>query len=153
MTITFARATPADAETLVAVQIASFHNDAVIYPGVAVDGPPGYDSVATALQKINEAEYFKILADDQIIGGMVIYIEGEGHYHLDLIYLHPDFHNQGIGTQAMHFIEQLYPATKWTLHTPKYALRNQHFYEKFGYIKVGEEEHPDIILYAYEKHV
>ncbi len=35
--------------------------------------------------------------------------------------------------------------------TPADAIRNQHFYEKFGYVKTGEEAHPDITLIAYEK--
>ena len=52
---------------------------------------------------------------------------------------------------AMQFIEQAYPAQKWTLHTPAYAIRNQHFYEKLGYIKMAEEYDDDFLLFAYEK--
>lgn len=77
---------------------------------------------------------------------------GEGHYHLGVIFIDPAYHNQGIGTQAMHFIEKTYLAKRWTLDTPKYAIRNQHFYEKFAYIKVREfEPDDDITLIAYEK--
>jgi len=151
MTITFERATPADAERMVAVQIAAFHNDAEIYPGVALDGPPGYNSTETFLEKIGECFYYKILMDGEIVGGLTVYDEGEGHFHLDVIYIDPAYHNRGIGSQAIQFIEQQHPAARWTLHTPLYAIRNQHFYEKFGYVKTGQEEYPDIILIAYEK--
>ena len=152
MHISIEPATPADAEHLVAVQIAAFHHDAEIYPGVAIGGPPGYDSIDNLLQKIEEGDYYKIVVDGQIIGGIAVFDLGAGHFHLDLLYIDPAYHNRGIGTQAMHFIERTYHAMKWTLHTPGYAIRNQHFYEKFGYVKIGEEEFPDLTLLAYEKH-
>ncbi len=151
MNVTFERATPADAEALVKVQIAAFHHDSILYPDVEVGGPPGYDSVEGTRKKIEADEFYKIVHDGQIIGGIVVYDQGEGHYHLDLIYLDPEYHNRGIGTQAMQFLEQTYAATKWTLDTPEYAVRNQHFYEKFGYVKVGTREEPDITLIVYEK--
>ena len=154
MQITIERATPDDAAALVKTQIAAFHYDAVIYPGVEIGGPPGYDSVDAMLKNIWEAECYKISADGvgECIGGMVLFEKAPGHYHLDLIFLDPAYHNQGIGTQAMQFIEAVYPAaTRWTLDTPVYAVRNHHFYEKFGYVKVGEHHDGDVPLIAYEK--
>ena len=87
----------------------------------------------------------------QIIGGFVVFDRGQGHVHVDLIFIDPVYHNRGIGTRAMQFLEQTYSATRWTLNTPTWAIRNQHFYEKLGYVKVKEETHPDIILFWYEK--
>jgi GNAT superfamily N-acetyltransferase len=153
MNITFEKANLDDAPSLMNIQIAAFHEDARIYPGVEIGGPPGYDSLENVLRKIAEDEYFKIVFEGQIIGGIVVFKHDEGHFHLDLIYIDPTYHNRGIGTQAMQFLEQTYAATKWTLHTPLYALRNQHFYEKFGYVKVGEDRDEDIVLIAYEKKI
>lgn len=153
MNAVFQRATPADAETLVGVQVAAFHDDTRLY-GVELGGPPGYDSVEVMLGKIREDECYKILYDGQIVGVIILFGRGEGHFHLDVIAIHPDYHNRGIGAQAMQFIEQAYPAKLWTLDTPLYALRNQHFYEKCGYARVGESTEPDgLILIAYEKRV
>jgi GNAT superfamily N-acetyltransferase len=153
MTITFERAIPADADALTPIQVRAFHEDARIYPGIELGGPPGYDSVEATRQKIEEEEYYKILVDGQIVGGVVIFQQAEGHFHLDVLYVDPAYHNRGIGSQAIQFIEQTYPATRWTLHTPTYAIRNHHFYEKFGYIRGEEVEEVDdgIMLYAYEK--
>ncbi len=153
MNVAFERATPADAEALVNAQIRAFHHDARMYPGVEIGGPPGYNSVESAVKKMQDDDYYKIVCDGQIVGGIVVFDMGQGHYHLDLIYLDPDYHNRGIGTRAMQFIEQAYPATKWTLDTPGYAVRNHHFYEKFGYVKVREEARDGITLVAYEKRV
>ena len=151
--VSFERATVADAEALVAVQVAAFHSDAVAYPGVEIGGAPGYDSVEDAVAKIARHLYYKIVREGRIVGGIVVFDRGGGHCHLDLIYLDPGLHGRGIGTEAMRFLERTHRATRWTLDTPSYAVRNQHFYEKLGYAKVGESAHADVTLFAYEKRV
>jgi len=154
MDISIRKATPDNASELVRVQIAAFEHDATIYPGVEPGGPPGYDSVADMLDKIADDECYVISLDGVCIGGIVVFDMGGGHFHLDVIFIDPAFHNLGIGTQAMAFIEQSYPATKWTLDTPQWAVRNQHFYEKLGYKKVrlftAEDNTP---LIAFEKKI
>ena len=153
MTTTFERAQINDAEIMVEVQIAAFHHDSVMYPDVPLGGPPGYDSVAEMQHRIRTDECYKILDDGQIIGGIIVFIRGRGHYHLDIIFVDPTCHNRGIGTQAMQFLEATYPARLWTLDTPVYAIRNQHFYEKLGYIKVRHFEVDGFALIAYEKRI
>ncbi len=106
------------------------------------------------LDKIDRHQTYTIRADGQIVGGIVIYIHGEGEYHLDLIFVDPALHGQGIGSQAMRLVEATYPAvTRWSLDTPLYAIRNQHFYEKFGYVRVREYDDDGFMLVAYEKRV
>jgi ribosomal protein S18 acetylase RimI-like enzyme len=151
MNIAFERATLADAEALVAAQIAAFHYDSVLYPGVEIGGPPQYDSVEFMRQQIQQDECYTMVDAGQIVGGMVVFNMGQGHVHIDRIFIHPEHQNRGIGTQAMQFLEQTYAATRWTLDTPTWAVRNQHFYEKLGYVKVKEETFPDITLIGYEK--
>jgi GNAT superfamily N-acetyltransferase len=149
--VVFKRAELHDAEALVRVAVAAFHQDAILYPGIDLGGPPGYDSAAVMRRKIAEDECYKIVEGERIIGGIVVFVRGNGHYHLDLIFISPDYHNRGIGTQALQFIEDTYSATQWTLDTPTWAIRNIHFYEKLGYVKVGEFEDDDTTLIAYEK--
>jgi len=153
MSVTFESARPDDAAALLAAQIAAFHHDSTLYPDIELGGPPGYDSLEALQQKIVEDICYTIFADEQIVGGIVIFTKDIGHYHLDLIFIHPDYHNRGIGTQAMTFIEDTHPATHWTLDTPQWAIRNIHFYEKLGYIKIGEFEDDGTPLIAYEKQI
>ena len=61
MNISIERATPADVENLVKAQIAAFHHDSVMYPGVEIGGPPGYDSVEQMREKI-PAPFYDALA-------------------------------------------------------------------------------------------
>lgn len=151
MNISIERAVPEDAERLVHVQIAAFHYDSELYPGVETGGPPGYDSVPHMLEKIERDECYIILDAGRCIGGLVLFDKGNGHYHLDVIFIDPAYQNRGIGSQAIQFIEQVYPANCWTLDTPQWAVRNQHFYEKFGYVKVREFVADGTPLIAYEK--
>ena len=153
MMVTFKRATAADVEALVKLQILAFHDDARMYPGVEIGGPPGYDSIEDTLQKVLDDDFYTISYDGEMVGGMAIFDMGQGHYHLDVIFIDPAYHNRGIGAQAILFIERTYPAKKWTLNTPGYAIRNHHFYEKFGYVKVGEHAYEDFTLLDYEKHL
>lgn len=151
MDVSIERAAADDAPALVQAQIAAFHYDAVLYPGVEIGGPPGYDSTAEMLRLMREGECYKILAGGRCVGGMVIFDMGNGHFHLGVIFLEPAYQNRGIGTQAMQFIEDTYPASRWTLDTPTWAVRNHHFYEKFGYLNVGEHSDGDTPLIVYEK--
>jgi GNAT superfamily N-acetyltransferase len=147
------RATPSDAEALVAVQVAAFHDDARLHPGVPLGGPPGYDSVDHMLATLAAAHCFKIVEGDRIIGGIIVNNEGGGHYHLDVLVVDPDWHNRGVGTEAMRFIEDAFPAEVWTLDTPTYATRNQHFYERLGYVNTGMSDTGghEVALIRYEK--
>ncbi len=137
--ISFKRAVVTDAAGLVAVQKRTFDDDSRRYLGTETGGPPGYDSLKWQLSMMKKALYYKILSDGQLIGGMIIFKLGGGHYELGRIFIDPNFQNQGIGTQAMAFIEHTFPdARQWTLDTPAWALRNHHFYEKLGYKRVRE---------------
>jgi GNAT superfamily N-acetyltransferase len=151
--ITFEKSVPADAEALTRTQSRAFDNDAVIYPGMDVDGPPGYNSLEETLKDIEKYIYYTIRADGQIVGGIIVFDRGDGHFHLDRIFIDPDHHNRGIGQQAMRFLHDTFAAKKWTLDTPIYAVRNHHFYEKMGYVKVGKktEGETGLVLFSYER--
>lgn len=150
--ITFVKATPADAPALTAVQTRCFDDDSRRFLGRETGGPPGYDSVDWQIEYMQRGHYYTIRANGQIIGGMIIFHMKGGHYVLGRIYLDPDFQNQGIGTQAMMFIETEFPrSTTWSLDTPAWATRNHHFYEKLGYVKVGEQGSGEDREFNYKK--
>jgi len=154
--VRFQKARPEDAEILTEVQVRTFDNDARRFavPSAVRGGPPGYDSVAWQLQMMKEGIYYKILAGDQIIGGFILFDMKHRHFNLGRIFVDPDWQNQGIGTQAIEFMEKAFPyVKKWSLDTPAWAHRNQHFYEKMGYVRVGEDGSAGIdeCLVLYEK--
>lgn len=140
MDIQFAKAEQLDARRLALVSQQAFDHD-VHYGAPAAGGPPGYRSANWHLRMILTADFYKIVAGNgRIIGGIVVYQTGYRQMELGRIFLHPTFQNQGIGEQAICFLEQTYPETdRWTLDTPAWNQRNRHFYEKMGYRLTGKE--------------
>src|SRR5690606_39394974 len=75
-----------------------------------------------ALPSLCEDEFYKSVVDGQIVGGIILFEREPGHFHLDVLNIVPEYQNYGIGTRAIEFIEQTYPASKWTLDTPAYEI-------------------------------
>ena len=149
--VTFERAKPGDAKALALASWKAFDHD-IHYGAPKVGGPPGYRSDKWQSKMMHVGRYYKICVDGRIIGGIIAFPQGHGTCNLGRIFIHPDYQNRGIGTQAMAFIEGEFPdARKWTLGTPSWATRNHHFYEKVGYVKVGEEGTAEDRGFLYEK--
>jgi GNAT superfamily N-acetyltransferase len=123
-------------------------------------GPPGYADPSWHSETLKAHSYFKILVDDQLVGGVIVHQQGAGECFLHTIFVRPSNHNMGIGTAIMALVEHHFPdAARWTLLTPYRDFRNHHFYEKLGYrrvdqIRVTEEGlEPNFTLFKYEKRV
>ena len=136
------KATLSDAARLTKIQTRTFQDDNKWKPpGCSVEGPPGYDSVDWNAEQIAKTPYYKILFGDLIVGGIIVYDMSEGHYELGRIFVDPYAQNRGIGQKAIQLMFDAFPeAGIWTLGTPSWAIRNQHFYEKMGFVRVRETE-------------
>lgn len=142
MTTSFERAKVEDAKALALVSWKAFDHD-VNYGAPKDGGPPGYKSDVWQSTMVKRGWYYKILAEGRIIGGIIVFPRREGHYELGRIFLHPDFQNQGIGTQAFAFLWKEFPkAKRWTLSTPGWNRRTRHFYQKVGFVQVGVDGPP-----------
>lgn len=149
--IHFEKAEVIDAYQLVEIKIRAFKDDIALYGF----GPSEYDSIEKQAKLIENDICYKILEDNKIIGGLGIFNKGDGHFRLGGLYIEVDYQNKGVGTKAIEFIEKEFPkAKKWSLDTPYLNFRNQHFYEKMGYVKIKEkplEEYSGFYLFEYEK--
>ncbi|MBU0494541.1 MAG: GNAT family N-acetyltransferase, partial [Chloroflexi bacterium] len=135
--IRFLKARAGDAEALARASKRAFDSD-VVCGAQGPGGPPGYDSAEWQRKIMRMAQYFKIVQDGRIVGGVIVFAQGPRHYELGRIFVDPDAQNQGIGAQAFEFLWQEYPlAKKWTLGTPAWNRRTRHFYAKVGFVEVG----------------
>lgn len=101
-------------------------------------GPPGYDSPEFQVRMMKFCHYYKIIHDGQIVGGLIASRKKLDHYQLERIFVDPEYHNKGIGTEAMKQVFTKFPDTKvWTLGTPEWNVRTKHFYEKLGFVQIG----------------
>jgi GNAT superfamily N-acetyltransferase len=118
----------------------AFDDDARKHLGKETGGPPGYDNgdfFRTWLLPYDESVGYKIMAGENIVGGIIVWILPEGHNILGTIFVDPEFQDIGIGQRTWEFIEGTYPDTKsWRLGTPTWATKNHHFYVKCGFERV-----------------
>ena len=142
------KARPTDAATLAAISERAFHSDVHCgAPPGPPGGPPGYNSAQWQSMMMRMGDYYKILVDGQIVGGVIVFRKAPREYELGRIFVDPDFQNQGIGTQAFDFLWEEFPlAKRWTLGTPAWNRRTRHFYRKVGFVEIGEDGHGGILF-------
>lgn len=148
------KATIEDTVIITEITKRSFNDSSRRFGNGKDSGPPGYDSVETNTSIIQNENFssFKILFEERIVGWIFISNQGNGHFELENICVDPSFQEKKIGTRAIELLEEITPESiKWTLRAANYAIRNHHFYEKLGYIKVAEEG--DGFFYVYEKRI
>jgi GNAT superfamily N-acetyltransferase len=154
--VTILRAEEGDAVALTAIAKKAFTDDNKLKPkGASLEGPPGHDNVEKQKKWIQKCYYYKAIVDAKILGGGMAWKKNDDEYCIDGMFVDPDYQNIGIGSELIkHILVNHVPLIKWTLSTPNYAIRNQHFYEKYGFIKACEED-TDIGWKSihYEKHV
>ena len=102
----------------------------------------------TIESSIDKGIAYRIRENDKIVGGLVLTINEETqHNHLDLLFVSPEVHSEGIGMAAWKEVERLYPETEvWETCTPYFETRNIHFYvNKCGFhiVEFFNSHHPD----------
>lgn len=145
--IELTKALPEDVEELTEIQIKTFIDDNKNKPeGASPDGPPGYNSIKWNEHWIQHTPYYKIIYNGQLVGGLILFCMDESHMEVGRIWVDPAFQSLGIGQAAMQKMFNLHQEVhKWTLGTPVWAVRNQHFYEKIGFRKINVTEvDPDL---------
>lgn len=151
--LTFEDFTEEDIPKLTEVMTRAFDDDAQKHLGQEEGGPPGYDNGDFFREWLfghEETEGYKVVADGNAIGGMIVWIYEHGKNSLGTMFVDPAYQDQGVGTQMWAFIEETYPkARRWQLDTPNWATKNHHFYEhKCGFKKIDEVE--DFYIYRKE---
>jgi len=102
---------------------------------------PGYASIDMQKYHMWQNKYYKIIYNGKLAGVLLIAYTGREHARVDRLYLNPRIQNKGLGSQVIKMMEEMHPmVTLWTLDTVQKSPRNHRFYEKNGYIKIGEDE-------------
>ena len=100
----------------------------------------------TIEKSIDGGEAYRIIQDGQLIGGVVIKVDGN-RGDLDLLFVSPAAHSKGIGYAAWCEVEKLHPeVTVWETVTPYFEKRNIHFYVNrcgFHIVEFYNSHHPD----------
>jgi ribosomal protein S18 acetylase RimI-like enzyme len=151
--VTIELAEPDDAEKLADISKRAFDSDIEVgAPGPG--GPPGYDSPNHHKRMIENGtgDYLKILYDGKIVGGTTVWKVSDTHYEIFNVFIDPDYHRKGIGSESFRSIMEKYPqAKRWTLDTPVWNTRTKSYYEHLGFKQYGVFRWvPTFELRAYE---
>ena len=92
------------------------------------------------LDSFSQADTKKIVIDNVVAGFYVVRITST-HLQLDHFYLHPDFQDNGVGSEVLERIKA--KSTERQLPIRLGALResrSNNFYLKHGFVKTGEDQ-------------
>ncbi|NLP52929.1 GNAT family N-acetyltransferase [Bacillus sp. RO1] len=137
-----------DAEQLTDIMKKTFNEEALHWLG-SIDShildyniqPPGYDSVHTTCYMMEELTYYKIMLEEQLVGGVILTMTGKRFGRIDRIFIDPAYQGQGVGSEVSRLVEKAYPSvTTWDLETSPRQKGNLHFYEKMGFERTFETE-------------
>lgn len=140
----FRRAAPDDAALLVRIYNASFYSDYLKYGEC-----PGYGKTKETMEaSIRNYPKFIILCGGRPVGCVSCKeLEAEA-YEIGCLCVIPEFQGQGLGTQAIQFLQSFYKNwKKFTLATPADKRENVKFYtEKCGFIIASTERDGNVEL-------
>ena len=138
--VSIERAKLEDAEKITEIKIAAFNKEINTYLG-RNGGSRGYDKVESEIDIINNLIAYKIILNEEIIGGFFLIPLEEEKMRFEDFVISPKYQGNGLGYKVLQLVENAYPNIReWYLSTPVFSVGNQHLYEKFGYLEVSRNE-------------
>jgi GNAT superfamily N-acetyltransferase len=138
-------------ENLLAIQKEVFAEDYALYKDH--DSTPVNETKEKLIENIERFFHFTIWLDNDIIGAIDIRPLDDKRLRLSKLFLRTEYQNKGLGSTIIQLMESEFPFIQnWSLYTPYLNKRNHHFYEKLGYMKIGEVQVTEKLqLFKYEK--
>ncbi len=153
--VTLSVATEKDAETLSNIQREAFDAESLMFHRKGSGGPSGYDTIEGQIDLMERTDFFKIEQNGSTVGGLAVAVSS-GRCRMVRIFIDPSAQGKGIGQKAVALMFLRYPRNVvWELDTPSWSLRNHRFYEKMGFLKVGETDVGErgFPLFLYERRI
>lgn len=114
---------------------------------------PVFEELDNFKERIKKNDYYKIVYNNKIIGGVNVGLIEPGKMKLRIINILEEYQNKKIGQEVLRRLEIMYPeASSWELTTILNEKRNCRFYEKMGYSKtIKKIVNPKMTLVLYKK--
>jgi GNAT superfamily N-acetyltransferase len=120
-----------DMEAILALQRLAYQSEAAIVNDTQI--PPLTQNLNEIRADFARQTYLKATLDDQIIGSVRGYVEGNTCYVGRLI-VDPEYQNQGLGTRLLRAIEGVFGhAERFEIFTGSKSERNLYLYKREGY--------------------
>ena len=149
--VSLVEASEIDTERLAEIAKRAYDSD-VDFGAPGPGGPQGYDSAAFYTRSLRFLSCYVVLLKDELVGGVMVNV-GEVHGVVERIFVDPNNHRIGVGSEVMKLIVERYPGvTLWTLGAPEWNKRTPGFFEKLGFKQIGwEHSDPKNKVRWYEK--
>ncbi len=133
------KAEVSDAEEILSLQKLAYKSEAELYNDFNI--PPLVQTLEEINKEFKTHIFLKVIENKEIFGSVrALQINDETCYIGRLI-VHPDFQNQGIGTELMKEIEDNFnECQRFELITGHKSHKNIKLYEKLGYTKFKTEK-------------
>ncbi|GHU82519.1 acetyltransferase [Clostridia bacterium] len=156
MDIRLQKATPADAETLRAMQAEAFAPLLEKYQDRETS--PALETTERILQRLQHPalDWYLLCAGDRCVGAIRVLRKENSVYRVGGLFVLPACQRRGYATAALAAVEARYPdALVWELDTIAQEAGNCRLYERIGYRRTGEASvvNERMTLVAYEKQV
>lgn len=119
--------------------------------------PRGNPPEHNILRKIQQHDYYKIIYNNLIVGGVCVYPKKTPSvFQIDNLFILPEYRKLKIGSQAISRIENIYPqAKKYVLKLSDNDTVSSWFYQKMGYKKINIKRkiNDNLVLDYYEKYL
>ncbi|MBQ9823684.1 MAG: GNAT family N-acetyltransferase [Solobacterium sp.] len=140
---------PADREQFILDNQEAFNHGALEEFGLRNDHYEEDEQIIsreTIEQSIDSGETYRIIQDDNPVGGVIIKVDGD-RGDLEILFVSPKAHSKGIGYAAWCAVERMHPEVKvWETVTPYFEKHNIHFYVNrcgFHIVEFYNSHHPD----------
>jgi ribosomal protein S18 acetylase RimI-like enzyme len=136
-----------DAPEILSLQKLAYQSEAERYQDFSL--PPLTQSLADINRDFETQFVIKATLNGEIIGSVRAYMEEDSCY-IGRLVVHPDYQNQGVGTNLMGIIERCFPrANRYELFTGHRSNGSLHLYEKLGYSVYRQENVHDRLELVY----
>lgn len=137
-----------DAQEILLLQKKAYMSEAEIYNDFLI--PPLVQTMDEIKKEFEKSIFLKAVDSGRIIGSVRASSDDSKTCYIGKLIVHPDFQNQGIGTDLMNEIEALFgDCNSFELFTGHKSWKNIKLYEKLGYSRYKMEKITDNLHFIY----
>ena len=137
-----------DAQEILLLQKKAYVSEAEIYNDFLI--PPLVQTLDEIKNEFEKCVFLKAVYNGQIVGSVRASLDDSKTCYIGKLIVHPDFQNQGIGTDLMNKIELFFEDCNcFELFTGHKSWQNIKLYEKLGYSRYKIEKVTDNLCFIY----
>lgn len=146
-TLKIVSAEQVDLPKILDLQYLAYQSEAVLLGNFNI--PPLGQTLQELEEEYENGVILKAVYEGGAIVGSVRGYAQSGTLYIGKLIVHPAFQGQGIGTQLLNEIEQLFPQLRYELFTSSRSSKNMRLYERLGFSRFKESRISKDLTFIY----